>query len=381
MRRGFRTVPALLAATALAAALAGCRGKAAPDAKPPYHVDGDVVVFDDASAESSTVRVAPLSRASDDHVDVTGRLVWDEDATGRVFTPVSGRVVRISRDFGESVSRGTLLAEMSSPDFGQAQSDAARSDADLRAAERTFERVAQVYERGGASRKDRDQAESDLERARAEAARTRQRLQLWGGSAPGRVDQTFPLRSPVDGVVVERNINPGQEVRSDSTTPLFVVSDSRRLWVLLDVTERDVADIVPGAPLRLRTAAYDGRVFDGVLDTVGAGLDPATRTVRARGRVRNPDRLLRAEMYVKVELVKKDTARRLLAPARAVMQDGEERFVFVEEAKGRYRRTPVKVGPEREGVVPVLSGLPDGTRIAVEGELLLESAWAESKGR
>lgn len=291
--------------------------------------------------------------------------MWDEDATGRVFTPVSGHVVRISRDFGQSVSRGTLLAEMSSPDFGQAQSDAARSDADLRAAERTFERVAQVYERGGASRKDRDQAEADLERARAEAARTRERLQLWGGSAPGRVDQTFPLRSPVDGVVVERNINPGQEICGDSTTPLFVVSDSRRLWVLHDVTERDVADIVPGAPLRLRTAAYDGRVFDGVLDTIGAGLDPATRTVRARGRVRN----------------QKDTARRLLAPARAVMQDGEERFVFVEEAKGRYRRTPVKVGPEREGVVPVLSDLPDSTRIAVEGELLLESVWAESKGR
>jgi len=371
----------LLLSMACAAALAGCARKAAAPEKAPFRVDGDVVAFDDAAAEASTVRVSPLSRTSDDHVDVTGRLVWDDDDTARVFSPVSGRVARIARDFGASVARGALLAEMSSPDFGQAQSDAARADADLQAAQRTFDRLSQVYERGGASRKDRDQAEADLARARAEAERTRRRLELWGGTAPGRVDQSFPLRSPVEGVVVERNINPGQEVRSDATTPLFVISDPRRLWVLLDVTERDVADVAPGAPLEVRTPAFDGRAFEGVLDTVGAGLDPATRTVRARGKVSNPDGLLRAEMYVTVEVTKTETARRLLAPARAVMQDGEGRFVFVEEGKGRYRRVPVRVGPEKEGVIPVLSGLADGARIVVEGELLLGSAWAEAHGR
>jgi len=380
MRRATAGPPAL-AATCLALSLAGCRGAAAPDPKPPYRVDGDAVVFSDPAAEASTVRVAPLSRASDDHVDVTGRLVWDEDATVRVFSPVAGRVTRIARDLGENVPRGALLADLSSPDFGQAQADAARAAADLRAAERGLERVSAVYERGGASRKDRDQAEADLDRARAEAERTRRRLELWGGSRPGPVDQDLPLRSPVEGVVVERNLNPGQEVRPDAAAPLFVVSDPRRLWVLLDVTERDVPDVAPGTPLRLRTPAFDGRVFDGVLDTVGAGLDPATRTVKARGRVRNPDGLLRAEMYVSVEVVKKETSRRLLAPARAVMQDGDGRYVFVEESKGRYRRAAVTVGPEREGVVPVLSGLAEGARIVVEGVLLLESAWAEAHGR
>jgi len=372
-----------LAAVSLAVLALGCSGGAAPPAKPAVRVDGDTVVFDDPAAESATVRVAAVSRATDDHVDVTGRLVWDEDATVRVFSPVAGRVARIACDFGSPVEKGQLLAALSSPDFGQAQSDAARADADLRAAQRTFERVSQVFERGGASRKDRDQAEADLERARAEAERTRRRVELWSGVAdrPGRVDQDLPLRSPVTGVAVERNLNPGQEVRPDSPTPLFVISDPHRLWVLLDVTERDLPDVRPGASLVVRSPAFPGRTFDGILDTLGAGLDPATRTVRARGKVRNPDAVLKAEMYVQVQVAKREEARRLLVPARAVLQEGDRRFVYVEEGRSRYRRTAVEVGPELEGTLPVVSGLGDGARIVVEGELLLESAWAEARGQ
>ena len=63
--------------------------------------------------------------------------------------------------------------------------------------------------------------------------------------------------------------------------------------------------------------------------------------------------------------------------------DGSQsrRFVYVEEGRSRYRRTAVEVGPELEGTVPVVSGLGDGARIVVEGELLLESAWAEARGQ
>lgn len=380
MKRPWMRAPVAVLGLALAA-LGGCARRPAAQQKPPFRVEDDVVGFDDPAAQQATVRVAPLSLAADDHVDLTGRVVWDEDATARVFSPVAGRVARIARDFGTSVARGGLLAELSSPDFGQAQAEAARADSDLRAAQRTFERVSQVFERGGASRKDREQAEADLERARAEAARTRRRLELWGGGAPGRVDQSYPLCSPVAGLVVERNLNPGQEVRPDATTPFFVISDPRRLWVLLDVTERDIGELEAGAKLVIRTAAFPGRAFEGRLDTLGAGLDPATRTMKARGKVANPDGALRAEMYVTVAAQKRQDSRRVLAPARAVMQDGDQRFVFVDQGGGRYRRTPVRVGPEREGVVPVLAGLGEGTRIVVEGELLLESAWAEAHGR
>jgi cobalt-zinc-cadmium efflux system membrane fusion protein len=361
--------------------LAACSdGSKAPDSR-PFTVEGDVVRFSDPSAEAATVQVESAGPGGDDRVAVTGRMVWDEDATVRVFPPVSGRVARIAADLGAWVKKGSVLATLASPDFGQAQAEAVRAAADLKAADRAIERVRLLFGRGASPRKDLDQAEADFERARAEAERTSRRLRLWGGDGaePGRIDQDFPLRSPVAGQVVERNLNPGQELRSDTTTPLFVISDSRRLWVLLDITEKDLPDVAAGAPLAIRTPAYPERTFPGVLDLLGASLDPATRTVRARGKVRCPEGLLKAEMYVTVDLPRTSARRRLVLPVHAVIRQGDDRFVFLEEGPGRYRRTPIAAGPERDGSVPVLSGLAEGARVVTGGSLLLEAAWAEAK--
>lgn len=367
-------------AVALAVLVAGCRAPGKAAEAPPYRVERDVVAFTDPAAQSAAVVVQPVALSEDDHVSVTGRLVWDEDATVRVFSPVSGRVARIAADLGTRVGPGSVLAILASPDFGQAQAEAARAEADLQAAERTIARVRLLYERGAAPRKDMEQAEAETARARAEAERTRARLRLWGGRPQAAtVDQSFPLTSPVRGMVVERNLNPGQEVRSDASTPLFAISDPHRLWALLDVTERDLPEVFPGSDLLIRTPAYPERSFPGSLDRLGAALDPATRTARARGRVRNPEGLLKAEMYVTVEILRPASSHRLVLPARAVIQDGGARYVFVEERPGRYRRVAVSVGPEREGAVPVLSGLADSARVVTQGSLLLEGAWAEVK--
>jgi cobalt-zinc-cadmium efflux system membrane fusion protein len=359
----------------------GCGRAEKKEASPAYQVDGDVVVFRDEAARASAIRVHPVARSADGHVTLTGRLVWDEDATVRVFVPVGGRVQRILADLGAPVARGTPLATLASPDFGQAQADAARARSDLMAAERTLARGRLLLERGAAPRKDVEQAEAEVERARAEAERTRARLSLWGGAseATGTVDQEYRVSSPMNGVVVERNLNPGQEVRTDATSPLFVISDPRRLWVLLDVTERDLQDIAPGASLVVRSPAYPDRAFSGTLDVVGATLDPATRTVRARGKLPSPDGLLKAEMYVSVDVYKSNPARYVVVPVRSVLQDGGKQFVFLEEAPGRYRRVQVAVGAEREGAVPILSGLLDTARVVTEGSLLLEAAWAAGR--
>jgi cobalt-zinc-cadmium efflux system membrane fusion protein len=363
----------------LAIALSACTPAARNVDPPPYRVEGDLVVFADGRRPAG-LSLEPVRLAGSDHLTVTGRLVWDEDTTVRVFPPVSGRVVSIRADVGVRVGAGQTLALLASPDFGQAQSDAARTAADLSAADHTLERIRPLFERGAAPRKDLDQAEADRERARAEAARTRARLTLWGGpgAVPGTVDQFFGLKSPVAGLVVERALNPGQEVRSDATTPLFVVSDPRTLWILLDVTEGDLPSVASGAALRVHSAAWPGRAFPGRLEVVGASLDPTTRKVRARGRVENADGLLKGEMYVTVDLLQTAAASRMVLPAYAVIRD-HQTFVFVEEAPGRYRRMPVSLGAEREGVVTVLSGVQESSWLVTEGRLLLEAAWAEGR--
>lgn len=346
---------------------------------PPYLVEGDLVVFADGR-RPAVLSIEPVRMAGNDHLRVTGRLVLDEDTTVRIFPPVSGRVVSILADVGTRVAAGQTLALLASPDFGQAQSEAARAAADLSVKDRALERTRELFEHGAAPRKDLDQAEAGHDRARAEAARTLARLNLWGGpgAAPGTVDESFSLKSPVAGQVVERALNPGQEVRSDAKTPLFLVSDPKTLWILLDVTEGDLARVAAGATLRVTSAAWPERVFPGRLEVVGASLDPTTRTLRARGRVENADGLLKGGMYVTIDVFETAAARRMVLPAYAIIRD-DQTFVFVEEAPGRYRRTPVSIGAEREDVVTVLSGVQDSSWLVTWGSLFLEAAWAEGR--
>jgi cobalt-zinc-cadmium efflux system membrane fusion protein len=369
----------------LAGSLLTACGKRAPDsteARPPAR-QGDTLTFEAGSPQLAAFKVERVAEQKLAPLAVTGRLAWNEDATVRVLPPLAGRLVSLKARVGARVAAGDLLAEISSPDFGQAQSDAARAGTDLAAAERTRARVARLVDRGAAPRKDLDTAEADLARARAEASRTSARLARWGGDAGANAGrgphQLFRLTSPIAGVVVERNANPGQEARPDAPAPLFVVSEPRTLWVLLDVTERDLASVKAGDRLSLRTDAYPGRTFPGRLDLVGDALDPASRTVKARGSVDNSASLLKAEMYVTVDVESRAAKASAVVPARAVLTEDGRRFCFVADGPARFRRVAVQVGVERDGKVPVVSGLPEGAGVVTDGSLLLASLFASGK--
>ncbi len=146
-------------------------------------------------------------------------------------------------------------------------------------------------------------ADADLERARVERDRTLAREKLFGASQ--EVDQQFHLTAPVGGMVVESNVNPGQEVRPDQAQPgapaLFVISDPSRLRVAIDVPE-NLADVFrPGMTVRVRTPIWADAVFEAKIEHVAAFIDPSTHAVQVRGTIDNRDRRLRAEMYVTAE--------------------------------------------------------------------------------
>ena len=106
---------------------------------------------------------------------------------------------------------------------------------------------------------------------------------------------------------------------------------------------------------------------------IGASLDPATRTVRVRGSVANTDGDLKAEMYVTAEVTDPSAVPAGVdVPVKAVFLDGDQRYVFVEEAPGQFRRQPVSTGPEQGGRVAITDGLESGQRVVATGSLLLQ---------
>jgi len=385
MREGIRLASrraALGAALSLAALVSACGdGDAKPDIARPRLESGQIV-FPEGSPQVASFATEAVKESGPVQLRLTGRLVWDENNTVRLYPPFAGRVLQILVKTGEHVKRGQALAKLASPDFGQAQADARRAQSDFALAEKNLSRLRELHAAGVSSRKDLATAEADYARAEAELARAMGKVKLYGASTDS-VDQNFSLASPIDGVVVERNINPGQELRPDlqlaNTPAMFVITDPTRLWVQLDAAESQLSSLKPGKKVLLRSSAWPEQTFPATLETISDFIDPATRAVKVRGTVENRERKLKGEMFVTAEL-QEALRTDLQMSEKALLLIGDNYYVFVEEKPGRYSRHEVKVDAVRDGVASVASGVKLGQKVVIEGNLFLHRLHRQLSG-
>ncbi len=367
------------------AVLCGCGRETPPTFEAPLDpkVEGDKVTFLTNAPQLASISVQAAEARTMTVTHVTGRLYWNEDTTVGVFSPVAGRVTRIRVDLGQHVSVGAALAEIDSPDFAQALANARTAVGNLAAADKAFSRSKELLAHGAAATKDVEAAEAAYLAALAERDRAEAVLANYGGSDKS-TNAVYLLRSPIAGELVDKNINPGQELRADLMlanapnlfAPSFVVSDPTKLWLQLDVAESDLSALQPGERLQISSPAFPGKVFGGVVDRIGATMDPNTRTVKVRGIVENPEKLLKAEMYVTVDVVEDSAQAGKLGvevSSKALFMKGEDSFVFVEDSPGAYERKQVKVGIEKDNKVPIYDGVLPGQKVVVEGALLLQA--------
>jgi cobalt-zinc-cadmium efflux system membrane fusion protein len=379
-----RVLTAVLAAAALLASN-GCRKEEPQTPEPPApKVEGETVSFAANAPQLAFITAQTSQPRTTTVTHLTGRLYWNDDQTVRIFSPVAGRVTAIRADLGDTLAADAPLAEIDSPDFSQALANARTAAGNLAAADKVFARSKELKQNGAAAQKDVEAAEAAYVAALAERDRAESVLANYGGSDKS-TNSIYILRSHLAGVLVEKNINPGQELRADLMlanapnlfAPSFVVSDPARLWLQLDVPEPDLASIRPGLQLRVTsTNALPGRVFEGTIDKIADTLDPLTRTVKVRGIVNNPDKLLKAEMYVQADVLADPAAvsqAGVEVSAKALFMKGDDSYVFLEESPGRFHRVRVKVGVEKDNRVPVLEGVSAGQKVVIEGALLLQA--------
>src|SRR6266705_3316571 len=367
--------PGAVLALAIAALVPACNdGDARSDVARPRLENGRIV-FPQGSPQLNSFATEPVAASSPQQLRLTGRIVWDENRTVRLFPAFAGRVIHIQVKAGDRVKQGETLAVLASPDFGQAQADARRAQSDFALAEKNLSRLRELHAAGVSPRKELITAEADYARAEAELARASGKIRLYGGGSES-VDQNLALASPIDGIVVERNINPGQELRTDlqlSNSPaMFVITDPSRLWVQLDATESQLASLKRGQTVTLRSSAWPEEGFAATIETI-------SRTVKVRGSVVNRDRKLKGEMFVTAELQDRSRAD-LQLPERALVLSGGSYYVFVEESPGRFAWSEVKIEGVRDGVAGVVSGVNLGQKVVVEGTLLLHRLYRQLAG-
>ena len=346
--------------------------------EPPTHLELSEEAYRSAGIEVAPAGMQSIERA----LRVTGVLGFDEGRMSRVRAAISGRITRMLAAQGDAVRDGQVLAEIESPEMALALSSyrSASAEADLRG--KAKERGQALFEGKAISRADLQQREAEWARAVSVLDEARQRLFLLGlresdldratvPTPPGTPAVSGSIRAPMSGRVVERKAAPGQNVTPGED--LFVVADVNRLWLMLQITERDLHFVRKGQGVSVEIPSYPGESFEAAIDYVGDAVDSHTRTVPTRVVVNNRAGRLKAGMYADAVVRVSEAPSAVTVPTAAVARLSGHSEVFVATGPRQFERRIVEVGRATEDWTEILSGLSAGERVAVKGTFVLKS--------
>ncbi len=361
------------------------------------------VTLSDSAQRVASIEVVPVARRPLAHeLRTVGRIEFAEPLLAYLTARVAARIERVYADFtGTAVAQGDHLVDIYSPELVVAQQELLSAGPN------------------------------------ADAAREKLRLlgvtdaQLAAILAEGAPRLVLTLHAPIGGTVIEKAVREQMYVQVGD--PLYTIADLSTVWLFADIYEFELPWVAIGQAVEVAVEGAPGETFAGTVAFVEPVVREATRTVRVRVNLPNPDGRLRPGMFAKAVIratlgpdgrrapsplagkwvcpmhpdVTQDTAgacplcgmdlqrvagetadggtaahatELLAVPATAVLDSGLRRIAWVEREPGRYEAAELLLGPRAGDFYPVLGGLREGERVVVHGAFLLDSQ-AQIEGR
>jgi cobalt-zinc-cadmium efflux system membrane fusion protein len=290
-----------------------------------------------------------------------------------VFPPVSGRVVELKVLPGQELRKGQQIGVLQSTDAAQTRSDYEKAKIEAARADLQLQRAKELLQHEVLAQRDYDDLKALDETAHSELERARQALRILGFSE-GDTSDTIPIRSPINGVVLDVGTATGELQRSlDNANAIATIADINSIWVVGDLYPRDLSSVRVGQQVNINVIGYPDQVFHGTIKNISDAVDPTSLTLKVRVVLENPQHKLKPQMFATIAVTnQKGTA--VVVPSTAVIQNGKEAFVFVENSPGKYGRRNVVLGMTHDKTDEITQGLEDGDKIVSSGaELLRES--------
>lgn len=350
--------------------------------EPGGHQEGLVRLSAEQIRTAAIATAKAELRAEVGLLEATAQIEAAGDLQARVGSRIAGRIVALRAGVGDRVGRGATLAVIDSPELGRAKADYISAMALERVAREGAEREKKLFDRQISSEKDWREAEAGAIKAAADKDAAENRLHALGtpDAELARVrreahySSTLTVPAPISGVVVERSATLGQMV--EPAEALFLLMDLSQVWILVDVYERDIAQVHPGQNVRVKVTALGAEEFPGRVHSVGSVIETKTRTAKVRIVLPNPMGALRPGMFATV-VFEGSTAgpgkQAVFVPSEAVQRDGEKHLVFVQKGPTEFEAKQVVVGHESEGWLEIEKGVSAGETVVTTGSFVLKS--------
>jgi len=298
---------------------------------------------------------------------LTGKVDFNEENVIKMFPTISGQVSEIKVMPGDYVKQGQVLALIRSSDMAGYSNDYVTAKSSLEIARKSMDATNDMYKSGLASQRDQLAAEEGYNQAQSAFEKAKRVLNLNGGSMQGE----YILKSPIDGFVVDKQVNNNMMIRSDNSTALFTISDLKNVWVMANVYESNISNVKMGDSVNITTLSYPGKIFRGRIDKVMNVLDPANKVMKLRIVLANPGYLLKPEMFASVVVNTTENKNMVSIRSRALIFDHSQYYVLVYKSPSDITIRPVQVQNTVGDRTFISEGLNEGERLIGTEALLI----------
>ena len=294
---------------------------------------------------------------------------------------LSGSIARILVDRGQKVRAGEVLAEIVSQDFQNLQLDLLRAHLDSELQQEIMSHLGEASD--AVSQRRLWESESRFNLANGLRENVRQRLTTAGISEEQLTQlvttrtllPTLPVRSPIDGVVMDFDKVLGHVVQPDES--VFEIHDLSQVWVQGFVSERDLARVKPGQTVRVRFVADAAEVVTGTLVRSGSSVGQDDRTLSVWIELRQMPRVpVQHNMLARLTIETGTIPPQLAVPREAIVREGTRSYVFVRKSDDTFERRFVVLGRSDDVAVQILEGIVPNDMVAVRGAMALQTGYA-----
>jgi multidrug efflux system membrane fusion protein len=321
-------------------------------------------IFAMAPPPTPVAAVEVVTKAVPNYLDGIGSVRAVHQVT--VSPEVSGRVVKIMFESGQSVQAGDPLLQLNDE---PEQADLTNFQAQARLAQVTLDRNRKLATQQFTAQQTVDQNQSDLAVAQAGIARVK------------AVIAQKLVRAAFAGELGVRQVEVGQYLSAG--TSIVTLTNLDTLYVDFTLPEQDRAQLAVGQAVEIRVDAFKNRVFQAKLTTIEPQLDPEMRSIMLQATLDNPNHLLLPGMFAAARVILAAQPNVMVLPETAVDYSayGESVYVLTPKAKGKdgqeiytAAQTFVKTGPRRNGMIAITDGLKPGDLVVSEGQVKLQDA-------
>jgi cobalt-zinc-cadmium efflux system membrane fusion protein len=329
----------------------------------------------------SVAEIAPLTG----EMSVPAKLVPNQDLEAHVGSLVQGRVRKVFVNVGDRVGEGQVIMHIEGLEVGQIQSGFIQARAHLSYTEANYQRQKTLLEQKVGSQKAFLESQAEYEKAGAEFNAEDKRIHSIGltdsdilklvdpdsKEKNGHIGGVLPVKAPITGTIVERNVVIGQLV--DASTLAFRIINSSTLWAEGQVSESSMAVLSGNPEVTFSVTAYPGEVFRGKVVYISPIVDERTRTITLRAAIPNHKGRLKPQMFGELHVPIGGTVTGLSIDPEAVQKDGAESYVFVATSDTTFERRVVTLGSSFDHAVEITNGINPGDRIVIKGAFQLKS--------